>query len=87
VGTLLGTPTTMAPEVMFRKKYGLNVIILLYRLTYGRSALYSLNLSSESNHMTQAMRRNFMLKFSNVLKKEKKLSLTKSSFPAKLMIF
>jgi hypothetical protein len=33
--TLLGTPTTMAPEVKRKQNYGLKVNVLLQRLTYG----------------------------------------------------
>jgi serine/threonine protein kinase len=38
--TSLGTITTMAPEVMGRKSYGLKVHIALFRLIYGQSASY-----------------------------------------------
>lgn len=39
--TAVGTITTMAPEVMSQRKYGLKVNYTLCRLIYGRSALYS----------------------------------------------
>jgi hypothetical protein len=34
--TTLGTITTMAPEVMKKESYGLKVIILRFRLIFGR---------------------------------------------------
>jgi len=40
-GTMIGTRTTIAPEIYSNKKYGLKVNIYGCRRIYGRLGLYS----------------------------------------------
>lgn len=84
---MLGTPTTMAPEVYFRKKYGLNVYFTLYRLIYGLLGSFSFNWSLELNLMILQMPKSFMVKF-NLNSRTKNLEvLMEFSYQVKLMIF